>query len=206
MKASEWIDEIKALRGWPSDYKVAKELGVSRNTISMYRTKTPTMDEETAVAVADALDISPGDVVLDQVAERSRSAAVKEALKEHVVTRGDLFPPGWTHPNDPPPSPSFAARDAKALGMEFTPEMESVASALGRYSSLQEVVMSMSGGNKNHPLLKRFTTALKRMPAMIAAILVGIGFGFSPPPANAGQAGDLLARSVYYVKRRRYAF
>lgn len=96
MKAAEWIDEVKAFRQWESDYRVAKELGLSRNTISMYRTKTPTMDEATAVAVAAALDIDPGSVVLDQLAERTKNPAVKEALREHLLQPGDIFPAGHT--------------------------------------------------------------------------------------------------------------
>lgn len=46
MKAANWIDQIKTRHGWDSDYRVAKEIGLSRGTISIYRTRQSTLDEE----------------------------------------------------------------------------------------------------------------------------------------------------------------
>lgn len=80
MKAAAWIDKVKAARGWESDYRVAKELGISRNTISNYRTKTPTLDEDTAEKLAAALGIDPAGIIIDQVAERSKNAATRATL------------------------------------------------------------------------------------------------------------------------------
>jgi transcriptional regulator with XRE-family HTH domain len=80
MKASEWIDRVKLSRGWDSDYRAAKELGLSRNTISNYRTRTPTLDEDTAIKVAAALGERPEAVLLDQYAERTRNPEVRSAL------------------------------------------------------------------------------------------------------------------------------
>lgn len=81
MKAGEWIDRVKEARGWDSDYKVAKELEVSRQTVSTYRSRPDaTMDEETAVKVAEALRIEPHLIVLDQVAERSKVEAVRTSI------------------------------------------------------------------------------------------------------------------------------
>lgn len=96
MKAAQWIDLVKSYRQWDSDYRTAKELGLSRNTISMYRSRTPTMDEETSVVVADALEIDPATVVLDQVAERSKSETVREALADCIMQPNDVFQPGYT--------------------------------------------------------------------------------------------------------------
>ena len=47
MKAADWIDRLKEVRGWDSDYRAAKELGLNRATVSLYRTKQSTFDEET---------------------------------------------------------------------------------------------------------------------------------------------------------------
>lgn len=81
MKAADWIDRLKAERGWDSDYRAAKELGVSRNTISNYRSKpNTTLDDETAVKVAEALDVEPEIIVIDQVAERTKSEPARAAL------------------------------------------------------------------------------------------------------------------------------
>jgi transcriptional regulator with XRE-family HTH domain len=82
MKASEWIDRVKAVKHWDSDYRVAKELGFSRNTIAMYRTKTPTMDEDTSIKVAAALGMNPAGIIVDQVAERSKLPEVRAALSK----------------------------------------------------------------------------------------------------------------------------
>jgi transcriptional regulator with XRE-family HTH domain len=81
MKAAEWIDRAKARNGWSSDYRAAKELGLSRNTISTYRgDNSKTMDDETAVRVAAALGELPEVVLIDQVAERTRSDEARTAL------------------------------------------------------------------------------------------------------------------------------
>lgn len=83
MKAAEWIDRLKAARGWESDYRAAKELGLGRATISKYRTaRTPTLDEDSAIAVAKALGERPEAVLLDQYAERTRDPEVRTALAD----------------------------------------------------------------------------------------------------------------------------
>lgn len=80
MKASEWIDRVKVARGWPSDYRVAKELNFSPNTISTYRKSGAPMDEEIAIKVANALGEKPEAVLLDQFAERVKDQAISAAL------------------------------------------------------------------------------------------------------------------------------
>lgn len=87
MKAAEWIDRLKAARGWDSDYRVAKELELSRSAVSLYRSRpATTLDDETAAKVAAALDLEPHIIVLDQVAERTKSPAVRSSL-ERVLER-----------------------------------------------------------------------------------------------------------------------
>lgn len=80
MKAADWIDRIKKSHGWDSDYRVAKELALSRQAVSDYRKKDTTMDEETAIKVAVALGERPEAVYLDQLAERTKSPALRDAL------------------------------------------------------------------------------------------------------------------------------
>lgn len=81
MKAAAWIDKVKAARGWDSDYRVSKELGLGRQTVSTYRSRADaTMDEETAIKVAQALGVDAAGVIIDQVAERSKSPEVSSAL------------------------------------------------------------------------------------------------------------------------------
>lgn len=80
MKAAEWIDRVKTARGWDSDYRVAKELGLTRQVVSRYRNNPSTMDDEAAVKVADALGAAPEVVLLDQAIERTKSTEAKAAL------------------------------------------------------------------------------------------------------------------------------
>lgn len=82
MKASEWIDRVKTARGWDSDYRVAKEFGISTSRVANYRIKPMTLDEEMAFKVGASLGIDPVAVILDQVAERSKSPAVASALHD----------------------------------------------------------------------------------------------------------------------------
>lgn len=80
MKATEWIDRIKVTKNIQSDYQIAKELGLSRNTISTYRGgRSNTMDENTSLKVASMLGIDPAIVLLDQAKERTTNSCVKEA-------------------------------------------------------------------------------------------------------------------------------
>ncbi|MGA8787254.1 MAG: hypothetical protein WB542_18160 [Polaromonas sp.] len=81
MKASDWIDRVKKARGWDSDYRAAKELGITRSGMSLIRTgDTETLREETAIMVAQALGEKPEAVVLDQFAERVKNPAVSATL------------------------------------------------------------------------------------------------------------------------------
>lgn len=83
MKAAEWIDRVKSARDLESDYKVAKALGITRSAVSHYRIGTrQTLDEDTALKVAEALGVDPAGIIIDQVAERSKSETVRTALRE----------------------------------------------------------------------------------------------------------------------------
>lgn len=80
MKAFEWIDRVKSVRGIESDYAAAKALGITKQAISTYRAKGSTLDENAAISVAKLLGIPPAGVVLDQAAERTKWPEVRAAL------------------------------------------------------------------------------------------------------------------------------
>lgn len=85
MKAAAWIDRVKAVNGWESDYRVAKELGMRQTAISNIRVREDaTLSEDTALKVAQALKINPAGIILDQVAERTKSEVVRAALAREV--------------------------------------------------------------------------------------------------------------------------
>lgn len=87
MKAVQWIDQVKAKRHWDSDYRVAKELGFSRNTIGNFRSgRSNTMDEDTAIKVAEALGVDAAGVIIDQVAERSKNVEIRTTLSRMAAS------------------------------------------------------------------------------------------------------------------------
>jgi transcriptional regulator with XRE-family HTH domain len=80
MKAAVWIDRVKSVKGWDSDYRAAKELGMTRGGMSQIRTgDSATLSDETIIKVAAALDIDPIVVLADQAMERAKNEAVKSA-------------------------------------------------------------------------------------------------------------------------------
>lgn len=84
MKASEWIDRVKKTTGIDSDYGAAKALGVSRTTISTYRSRPSTLDEDVAIKVANVLGEKPEAILLDQFAERVKTPDLRSALLAHA--------------------------------------------------------------------------------------------------------------------------
>lgn len=85
MKAAQWIDRVKVEKNISSDYAVAKFLGVTQAAISRLRTHDSTLSEDTAIAVATALGLNPARVVLDQVAERTKSENLKASISELCI-------------------------------------------------------------------------------------------------------------------------
>ncbi|MCZ2495742.1 helix-turn-helix domain-containing protein [Xylophilus sp. Kf1] len=88
MKAADWIDRLKTVKGWDSDYRVAKELGISRTTISNYRGRQSTLDEDMAVLIAELLGIELMEILLDQAGERAKSAKARKAFADAAMRLG----------------------------------------------------------------------------------------------------------------------
>ena len=90
MKASEWIDRVKAAREWPSDYRAAKELKLTHSTITNYRVRQSTLDENICVKVAAALGEKPEIILIDQLVERSRNDEAKAAFSKVLKRLGGV--------------------------------------------------------------------------------------------------------------------
>lgn len=80
MKAYEWIDRLKVTKQIPSDYAVAKLLDMSQSSIISMRSRKSTLDEDSAVKVANALGMNPIGIVIDQAAERAKNPTVRATL------------------------------------------------------------------------------------------------------------------------------
>lgn len=85
MKAVEWVDRVKSVKGIESDYKAAQVLGITRGGMSQIRNGgSHTLNEETALKVAQVLSINPAGILLDQAAERIKDTAARSALLREV--------------------------------------------------------------------------------------------------------------------------
>jgi len=78
----EYLDAIKARYDLPTDYRLAKFMGMSTQAISHYRHKGTTFSDEVALKVAELLELPEGKVLADMQAERARSERVKAAWRE----------------------------------------------------------------------------------------------------------------------------
>lgn len=80
MKAYEWIDRLKVEKHLPSDYAAAKALGITQSSVIKMRARNSTLDEETAARIASLLGVNPAGIIIDQVAERTKSPEVRSTL------------------------------------------------------------------------------------------------------------------------------
>lgn len=69
-----FLDAVKARHGAPSDYSVAKLLGVTHQAISRWRIGKDFMGDSTALTVARLLEIDPAYVIACAHAERAKKA------------------------------------------------------------------------------------------------------------------------------------
>lgn len=82
MKAFEWIDRAKNAAGIESDYGIAKLLGINRATVSNYRKSMGMLDEDCAIKIANVVGVKPEAVLIDQLAERTKSPEARTALRD----------------------------------------------------------------------------------------------------------------------------
>lgn len=75
----EFLNAVKRAYGLTSDYQLAKKLGVSRQMVSEYMAGKRTLGEETAVKVAELLELDWAYVVACVQAERSKGTDSRRA-------------------------------------------------------------------------------------------------------------------------------
>lgn len=78
----EFIDAVKSLHGFTSDYQVSVYLGLTRAAISSYRHGKTYLSDDVAVQIARELGKDAGYVLSCVAAERASSPAVVKAWKE----------------------------------------------------------------------------------------------------------------------------
>ena len=96
MKTPEYLEAVKRKLNLPSDYALAKALGVTRGAVSSLQLGKTSMSDETCLKVAEYLGISAGRVLIDMHLERSKAPEVKAAwagLMEKISASFDALMP-----------------------------------------------------------------------------------------------------------------
>lgn len=78
MRSYEFIEMYKEKNNLGSDYRVSKELGVTRQSISLYKNGRP-IDEDLALPIAESLGIEPSKILYIIAGEKSRKPEAKKA-------------------------------------------------------------------------------------------------------------------------------
>jgi len=69
----EYLDAVKTRHHLPSDYALAKRLGVAPQNISSYRSGRRIIDDDMALAIAMELQINPLEVIACANIERAKT-------------------------------------------------------------------------------------------------------------------------------------
>jgi len=86
----QFLEAVKARHGLPSDYALAKKLGLSPQAISMQKKRSGTMDDSTALRVAELLEIDAGIVLAAVHRERAKTESEKAAWKAIIEKLGGI--------------------------------------------------------------------------------------------------------------------
>lgn len=88
MNTIEYLDKAKSEKGIPSDYALAKALGIRSSAISNYRSGKSQMDDNVARKIAEIIGVHAGIVMLDMHRERAQTA--EEAGIWQEIAKGFL--------------------------------------------------------------------------------------------------------------------
>lgn len=87
---ADFLDDLKAKHGITSDYALAKLLGMRRQQVSRYRTGTSTFDDETAIKIAELLEVNQGYVMASMRAQLAKEAHVRNAWEKAAKALGGI--------------------------------------------------------------------------------------------------------------------
>lgn len=97
MKTVDFLDAVKARHNLPSDYALAKFMGLTQSQISRYRNKPEYFGDAVALKVAELLDLPADYVLACSHAERATDAEISkvwagmaEKLKKTSATTAAL--------------------------------------------------------------------------------------------------------------------
>lgn len=90
MNTVDYVNLLKEQHGW-SDYRIAKNLGVSRSTISNYRHVGGEFSDPLVIKVAEFLNIDPLKVLADIHAARAKDPEVKKTWEKIAASAAVLL-------------------------------------------------------------------------------------------------------------------
>ncbi len=82
MDAAWYLDEAKKILNLPSDYALAKRLGVGTSTISNYRTGTRTIDEKMALKIESETNIPAVQIITDMQVVKAKKPEVRNLWRD----------------------------------------------------------------------------------------------------------------------------
>lgn len=77
-ETTQLLDMLKTAYNLPSDYAVAKKIGLTRNAISNYRAKRNFLNDSNALNIAELLELDPLKVLASCQYERAHRHGEKE--------------------------------------------------------------------------------------------------------------------------------
>ncbi|WP_343741796.1 helix-turn-helix domain-containing protein [Herbaspirillum huttiense] len=99
MNTIDYLESVKRKLSLPSDYALAKVLGLTRGAVSAFQLGKASLGDETAVKVAEILNVPAGKILVDMHMERSKAPEVKAAwaaLMASVAKSFDFLMPRST--------------------------------------------------------------------------------------------------------------
>lgn len=90
MKTTDYLELLKEKLGW-SDYRIAKEIGITRASVSAYRNQGTEFSDESAIKVAKLLDISELKILADMHAARAKDPTVKKSWQKIASTAAGII-------------------------------------------------------------------------------------------------------------------
>lgn len=91
MKTTEYMDAVKGKLELPSDYAIAKVLGVTRESVSGWRNGRSPFGIETAMKVGEILRIDGHKVYADGQIERAKNSAQSAFWKDIAEKFSESF-------------------------------------------------------------------------------------------------------------------
>lgn len=82
MKTNEYLDAVKSRLALPSDYAIAKVLGITTQAVAQYRSGRSALGIESAMKIGEILRMDGHKVYADGQIERAKNSAQSEFWRE----------------------------------------------------------------------------------------------------------------------------